>query len=171
MYIRVNYPRWIWLWSNVSQFSCKHVVSPYPRCSDRLSPAKSSSKCLVLLALRVRSRLTQMACWRCTRTAAGASAWTAAPTTRRCGGATPRATTCATRAGSTRASTAWTARSSSPPSGWWVCPHAHYYPLSLCTGADAELLTRFYKDGSVQRWMSVEGMTRGMKKVSRWRVD
>lgn len=22
------------MWSNVSQFSCKHVVSPYPRCSD-----------------------------------------------------------------------------------------------------------------------------------------
>lgn len=43
--------------------------------------------------------------------------------------------------------------------------------LSLRTGADAELLTRFYKDGSVQRWMSVEGMARGMKKVSRWRVD
>jgi hypothetical protein len=42
---------------------------------------------------------------------------------------------------------------------------------ALCTGAEADLLTRFYKDGSVHRWMSVEGMARGMKKVSRWRVD
>ncbi|KAJ0181509.1 hypothetical protein K1T71_003594 [Dendrolimus kikuchii] len=31
-------------------------------------------------------------------------------------------------------------------------------------GAEADLLTRFYKEGSVQRWMSVEGMARGMKK-------
>ncbi|KAI8430445.1 hypothetical protein MSG28_000720 [Choristoneura fumiferana] len=37
-------------------------------------------------------------------------------------------------------------------------------PSKRLVSADAELLTRFYKDGSVQRWMSVEGMARGMKK-------
>ena len=111
----------------------------------------------------------QMACWRCTRK--GASASTAAPTTRRCGGATPPATTCATRAASTTRSTVSTARSWSRASGWWVSPDCHSNALCLRTGADADLLTRFYKEGTVQRWMSVEGMARGMKKVSRWRVD
>ncbi|XP_050684706.1 GATA-binding factor A-like isoform X2 [Leptidea sinapis] len=46
--------------------------------------------------------------------------------------------------------------------GSWCAP----YELQRTSnyGADAELLSRFYKDGSVQRWMSVEGMARGMKK-------
>ncbi|XP_063634183.1 GATA-binding factor A-like isoform X2 [Cydia splendana] len=47
--------------------------------------------------------------------------------------------------------------------GSWCAPYdALQRPPAY--GADAELLTRFYKDGSVQRWMSVEGMARGMKK-------
>ncbi|XP_028157377.1 GATA-binding factor A-like isoform X2 [Ostrinia furnacalis] len=47
--------------------------------------------------------------------------------------------------------------------GSWCAPYdALQRPPGY--GADAELLTRFYKDGSVQRWMSVEGMARGMKK-------
>ncbi|XP_047506986.1 GATA-binding factor A-like isoform X2 [Pieris napi] len=46
--------------------------------------------------------------------------------------------------------------------GGWCAPYdALQRPPAY--GADAELLTRFYKDGSVQRWMS-EGMARGMKK-------
>ncbi|XP_052750119.1 GATA-binding factor 5-A-like isoform X4 [Galleria mellonella] len=47
--------------------------------------------------------------------------------------------------------------------GSWCAPYdALQRPPAY--GADAELLTRFYKEGSVQRWMSVEGMARGMKK-------
>ncbi|XP_041974137.1 GATA-binding factor A-like isoform X2 [Aricia agestis] len=47
--------------------------------------------------------------------------------------------------------------------GSWCAPYdALQRPPAY--GADAELLSRFYKDGSVQRWMSVEGMARGMKK-------
>ncbi|CAG9782643.1 unnamed protein product, partial [Diatraea saccharalis] len=47
--------------------------------------------------------------------------------------------------------------------GSWCAPYdALQRPPAY--GADAELLSRFYKDGSVHRWMSVEGMARGMKK-------
>ncbi|XP_026333223.1 GATA-binding factor A-like isoform X2 [Hyposmocoma kahamanoa] len=47
--------------------------------------------------------------------------------------------------------------------GSWCAPYDALQRPSAY-GADAELLTRFYKEGSVQRWMSVEGMARGMKK-------
>ncbi|XP_049698260.1 GATA-binding factor A isoform X4 [Helicoverpa armigera] len=47
--------------------------------------------------------------------------------------------------------------------GSWCAPYdALQRPTAY--GADADLLTRFYKEGTVQRWMSVEGMARGMKK-------
>ncbi|XP_028038486.1 GATA-binding factor A-like isoform X1 [Bombyx mandarina] len=47
--------------------------------------------------------------------------------------------------------------------GSWCAPYdALQRPPAY--SADADLLTRFYKEGSVQRWMSVDSMTRGMKK-------
>ncbi|KAG7304628.1 hypothetical protein JYU34_011609 [Plutella xylostella] len=49
--------------------------------------------------------------------------------------------------------------------GSWCSPYdALQRPPPYGAGGDADLLTRFYKEGSVQRWMSVEGMARGMKK-------
>ncbi|XP_037300540.1 GATA-binding factor A isoform X4 [Manduca sexta] len=47
--------------------------------------------------------------------------------------------------------------------GSW-CPPYDALQRPPAYGADADLLTRFYKEGSVQRWMSVESMARGMKK-------
>ncbi|XP_075979614.1 uncharacterized protein LOC142978875 isoform X4 [Anticarsia gemmatalis] len=52
--------------------------------------------------------------------------------------------------------------------GSWCAPYdALQRPTAY--GADADLLTRFYKEGTVQRWMSVEGMARGMKKSAQRR--
>ncbi|CAB3220040.1 unnamed protein product [Arctia plantaginis] len=52
--------------------------------------------------------------------------------------------------------------------GSW-CPPYDALQRPTAYGADADLLTRFYKEGTVQRWMSVEGMARGMKKSAQRR--